>query len=63
MLTKASLLFPDLFFLSHSLPSLISNCLNLPFGTQRKSRKLKAFSLKTWKNFSNHNWEDSTGFQ
>ena len=29
---------PPLFL--HSLPSLISNCLNLPFGTQGRSRRL-----------------------
>ena len=29
---------PPLFL--HSLPSLISNCLNLPFGTQAMSRRL-----------------------
>ena len=37
---------PPLFL--HSLPSLISNCLNLPFGTQGKSRWLnKAYFLQT----------------
>ena len=30
----------------HSLHSLISNCLNLPFGTQESSRRLKPFSYK-----------------
>ena len=33
------------FFLD-SLTSLISNCLNLPFGTQKRSRRLKSFSYK-----------------
>ena len=38
---KAALLFPDCSLLSlHPLPSLISNCLNLPVGTQRRSRRL-----------------------
>ena len=39
----------------HSLPSLISNCLNLPFGNQGRSRRLNPFSYKlekgTWKGF------------
>ena len=30
----------------HSLTPLISNCLNLPFGTQGRSRRLKPFSYK-----------------
>ena len=30
----------------HSFPSLISNCLNLPFGTQGKSRRLKPLSYR-----------------
>ena len=30
----------------HSLQALISNCLNLPFGNQRNSEKLKSFSYK-----------------
>ena len=30
----------------HSLPSLTSNCLNLPFGTWERSRRLKHFSYK-----------------
>ena len=30
----------------HSLSSLISNCLNMPFGTQGRSRRLKPFSYK-----------------
>ena len=30
----------------HSLPSLISNCLNLLFGTQGRSKRLKLFSYK-----------------
>ena len=34
-----SLLFPPLFL--HSLPSIISNCLNLPFGIQEISRRLR----------------------
>lgn len=35
------------FYLSlHSLISLIDNCLNLPFGTQVRSRRLKPFSYK-----------------
>lgn len=32
--------------LLHSLPSLISNSLNLPFGTQGRSRRLKSFPYK-----------------
>ena len=35
---------PPLFL--HSLPSLVGNCLNLPFRTLRKSRRLKPFSYK-----------------
>ena len=35
---------PPLFL--HSLPSLISNCLDRPFGTQRRSRRLKPSSYK-----------------
>ena len=34
-----ALVFPPLFL--HSLPSLISNCLNLPFGIQEISRRLR----------------------
>ena len=30
----------------HPLPSLISNCLNLPFGTQGRSMRLKPFSCQ-----------------
>ena len=33
-------------FFLHSLPSLISDCLNLPFGIQGRSRRLKPFSYK-----------------
>ena len=39
MLLFLSLVFPPLFL--HSLPSLISNCLNLPFGIQEISRRLR----------------------
>ena len=44
--------FPALLFLTapplllHSLTPLISNCWNLPFGTQERSRRLKPFSCK-----------------
>ena len=31
----------------HPLPSLISNCLNLPFGTQGRSRRPRHFFLQT----------------
>ena len=30
----------------HPLPSVISNCLNLPFETQGRSRRLKPFTYK-----------------
>ena len=30
----------------HSLTPLITNCLNLPFGTQGRSKRLKPFSYK-----------------
>ena len=30
----------------HSLISLVGNCLNLPFGTQGRSRRLKSSSYK-----------------
>ena len=33
-------------FFLHSLIPLISNCLNLPFGTQGRSKRLKLFSYK-----------------
>ena len=33
-------------FVSHSLPYVISNCLNLPFGTQGWSRRLKPANKK-----------------
>ena len=36
----------DCFVLMHSLLSLISNCLNLLFGTQRRPRRLKSFFCK-----------------
>ena len=37
---------PHLFL--HSLPSLISNSLNLPFGTQGRSKRLKPLKNKKW---------------
>lgn len=36
----------DCFVLMHSLLSLISNCLNLLFDTQRRPRRLKSFFYK-----------------
>ena len=40
------LTFPPLYL--HSLTSLISNCLNMPFGTQGRSRRLNgAYFLQT----------------
>lgn len=40
------LTFPPLYL--HSLTSLISNCLNMPFGTQGRSRRLHgAYFLQT----------------
>ena len=40
------LIVPPLFL--YPLPSLISNCLNLPFGTQGRSRRLnEAYILQT----------------
>ena len=46
---RAALLFLNSSSLvSHPLPSLISNCLNLPFGTRGRSRRLnEAYSLQT----------------
>ena len=44
---KAALLFLDCSSSSlHPLPSLISNHLNLPFGTQGKSQRLKPIPYK-----------------
>lgn len=44
----AALLFLDCFsFVLCPLPSLISSCLTLPFGTQGGSRRLKPFFLQT----------------
>ena len=55
---KAAILFPDCPHLSlHPLLSLISNCLNLPFGIQEGSRRLnEAYFLPrrkwgSWKGF------------
>ena len=43
--TIVFLIAPPLFL--HSLIPLISNCLNLPFGTLGRSRRLKTFFLQT----------------
>ena len=52
--TVVCLLIAAPFFLN-SFPSLISSYLNLPFGTQRSSRRVKPFSYRqemgTWKEF------------
>ena len=37
---------PTLLLFLHPLTPLISNCLNLPFGPQRRSRRWKPFSYK-----------------
>ena len=37
---------PDDFLSLHSLPSLLSNCLNLPFGTQGRSWRLEPMPYK-----------------
>ena len=51
-------------FFLHSLTSLISNCLNLPFGTQGRARRLKPFSTNKkhgmWKGFCT--WEGPAEF-
>ena len=53
---------PPLFL--HSLSSLINNCLNLPFGTQRKSRRLNEAYFLTNKNKwkKKKKWETQKGF-
>ena len=52
------------FFLHHLIP-LISNCLTLPFGTQGRSRRLKAFFLQTgnWGHKGFCAWEGPAQFQ
>ena len=43
---KAALSFLDCSLSLHPLPSLISNCLNLPFGTQGRSWRLESVPYK-----------------
>ena len=45
-LLYASLLFHVFSLFLHSFPSLISNCLNLPFGTQGRSWRLESVPYK-----------------
>ena len=48
----------------HPLTLLVSDCLNLPFGTPGRSRKLKPFSYKKEMGVIEGLWyqEDSDGF-
>ena len=48
-------------FVSHSLPYVFSNCLNLPFGTQGRSRRQRLASKKQGAGKDFCTWENSTG--
>ena len=49
----------------HSLTALVRDCLNLPFGTPGRSRKLKPFSYKKEMGVMKGLWyqKDPAGFQ